>query len=274
VKRAAVAALALLAVLSGCGGGGSGSADSGAEAAAGAPTDPFREVRRDAERPAVLRAAPRWERVALEVGTGQGTRTAAISREAIQWRARWRCERGAFALSAADGTSLARGRCPDRGVSTAAAATGRQRLGVRADGRWRVEVEQQVDTALREPPLRAMRSRGARVLAAGRFYGLERRGGGSAALYRLPGGRLALRLDDLETSPNSDLYVWVSQAPRPGTSRAAFRSRHVSIAPLASTLGDQNYLLPAGVRARDVRSVVIWCEPVRIAYAAASLRAR
>jgi hypothetical protein len=271
VRRGAVAALALLAVLSGCGSGGDGSR---AGAAAGPPTDPFREVRRDAERPAVLRAAPRWERVALAAGTGRGTRTAPISRGAIQWRARWRCDEGLFALTAADGASLARGRCPGRGVSTAAAATGLQRLGVRADGRWRVEVEQQVDTALREPLLPAMRARGARVLAEGRFYGLERRGGGSAALYRLPGGRLALRLDDLETSPNTDLYVWVSRAPRPGTSRAAFRSRHVSIAPLVSTLGDQNYLLPASVRARDVRSVVIWCEPVRIAYAAASLRAR
>ena len=271
MRRAAVA-LALLAVLSGCGGGGG--ADSGAGAAAAPPTDPFKEVRRDAERPAVLRAAPRWERVALAAGTGRATRSAPISQGAIQWRARWRCEEGAFALTASDGESLARGRCAGPGGSTAAAATGLQRLGVRADGRWRVEVEQQVDTALREPPLRAMEARGARVLAAGRFYGLERRGGGSAALYRLPGGRLALRFDGLETSPNTDLYVWVSRAARPGTSSAAFRSRHVSIAPLSSTLGDQNYVLPAGVRARDVRSVVIWCEPVRIAYAAASLRAR
>jgi hypothetical protein len=246
-------ALATVLGLGGCGGGPGGAEDRDGPGPV-ASSDPFREVRRDAERPAALRSAPRWEQVARHAGTGRATRTAQISRAAIQWRARWRCERGRLALTTGEGEALAGGGCPGRGVSTAAAATGLQRLGVRADGPWSVEVEQQVDTALREPPLRAMRSAGARVLATGRFYGVERRGGGRVALHRLAGGRLALRFDDLATSPNTDLYVWV--------------------APLASTLGDQNYLLPAGLRAQDVRSVVIWCEPVRIAYAAASLRAR
>jgi hypothetical protein len=43
---------------------------------------------------------------------------------------------------------------------------------------------------------------------------------------------------------------------------------------LKATRGEQNYLLPAGLRADRVRSVVVWCVPVRIAYTAAALRRR
>jgi glutathione S-transferase len=65
--------------------------------------------------------------------------------------------------------------------------------------------------------------------------------------------------------------VWISSSPRPRTTRQALRSAHRQFASLKSTLGDQNYLLPANVTAADVRSIVIWCEPVQIAYTAASL---
>ena len=42
---------------------------------------------------------------------------------------------------------------------------------------------------------------------------------------------------------------------------------------LKSTLGNQNYLLPPGTTEADVRSIIIWCEPQRFAYAAAALQA-
>ncbi len=259
-------ALLAAVVLSGCGGAGGGSHDDPA-------TDPFKEVRQDSEKPAVTRAAPRWERAALLTGTGQAGRSVSILSGAIQWRARWKCAgSGSFALAGPDGLSLARGRCPGRATGPTAATTGTQRLAVRTEGAWRVEVEQQVDAPLREPPLRSMASADTRVLSAAPFYGVERGGGGKVTLYRLASGRLALRLEDFETSPNSDLFVWVSRAARPRTTRSAFRSPHVTIAPLKSTLGDQNYLLPETVRERDVRSIVIWCDPVRIAYAAAAMR--
>ncbi len=38
---------------------------------------------------------------------------------------------------------------------------------------------------------------------------------------------------------------------------------------LKSTVGNQNYLIPADVPVDRVNSVVIWCDPVSIAYAAA-----
>lgn len=262
---------ALVALLAGCGSGGD---DERSKAA----RDPFSVVpRQPTDREVATRsAAPRWEAITTLTGSGPATRGFAVARGAIQWRARWRCERGALRLSvlAAGGRRpLTSARCPRSGQS-AGFRTGALRLGVQATGRWRVVLEQQVDTALHEAPLAAMTAPGARVLASGAFYGIERFGRGTATLYRLAGGRLALRLEHFATSANIDLFVWTSRSARPRTTVQAKRSPHVVLAPLKSTLGDENYLLPAGTRAAAVRSIVIWCEPVQIAYTAATLRPR
>lgn len=254
--------LALLA-LTGCGSSGDGGAER---------FDPFTQVR-DRNTAYAQRASARWEPIATLTGSGASTKAFAVAREAIQWRARWRCDTGRLKLTAtASGRTVAEATCPAHGIGTDV-RTGAQELRVQASGRWRVTLEQQVDTPLREPPLKSMRSPAARVLAAGRFYGLERPGRGGAALYRLPGGRLALRLDGFATSANSDLYVWLSAAAKPRNTVQAARAPHRVLAPLKSTIGEQNYLIPRGLDASRIRSVVIWCVPVRIAYTAAPLRA-
>lgn len=260
------ALLALIAI-SGCGG-----------ESEGAGGDPFKKVEqgkqvRDARARGTV--APRWERVTSLRGSADANPTVDISREAVQWRVRWRCTRGTFSLrltpAPREGNPLGTGRCPGSGKATAV-DTGKLRLGVRTAGRWRATVEQQVTKPLAEPPLPAMKAKGARVLTSGRFYGIERKGRGKVDLYRLAGGRLALRFEDFVTSANTDLFVWLSTARRPRTTKQALRSRHREFAPLKATGGDQNYLLPRGVRANSARSVVIWCEPIRIAYTAAMLR--
>jgi hypothetical protein len=219
--------------------------------------------------------APRWERVTSLRGSGDANRTVRISPKAVQWRVRWRCTRGDFTLTLTpppdDGEPLDTGRCPGRGDALAI-DTGRLRLGVRTAAAWRATVEQQVTEPLAEAPLPAMEARGARVVSSGRFYPIERRGRGKVDLYRLAGGRLALRFEDFATSANTDLFVWVSKARRPRTTRQALRSAHGQVALLKATAGEQNYLLPKGVKARSVRSVVIWYQPVQIAYTAAVLR--
>lgn len=260
-RTALLAVLAVLA-LAGCGG------DAGERRER---FDPFTEVR-DRTVPAPERASARWERVTTLSGSSPASEPFAIDRGAIQWRARWRCDSGRLALSAGSRT-LVDARCPGEGTS-ADVRTGPLELGVDAAGRWRVVVEQQVDTPLAEPPLKAMRTPGARVIAAGRFYDIERTGRGNASLHRLRGGRLALRFDGFATAANTDLFVWLSTASRPRNTVEAARAKHVVLHPLKSTIGEQNYLIPATVHAADIRSVVIWCEPVRIAYTAATLRPR
>jgi hypothetical protein len=258
---------ALLLTATGC-----GSSDSTPSSSA----DPFSVVPTQPADSTIARrrAAPRWERVATFTGSGPATKAFTIARGAIQWRARWRCDSGTLRLSASSRAvrrSLEAAPCPRRGESSGF-RSGRLELGVDTPGRWRLVLEQQVDTALREPALAAMRSPAAHVLAHGRFYDIERFGRGTAALYRLPGGRLALRLTEFVTSANTDLFVWLDRAARPRTTVQAKRAGHRVLAPLKSTLGEQNYLLPAGTTAADIDSIVIWCEPVQIAYTAAALR--
>jgi len=261
MRRAAGLVVPAIVALAGCG----SSEDDG-----GARFDPFTEVRdRAVTRPA--RASPRWEHLATLSGSGPARKAFTVAGGAIQWRARWRCQTGRLRLSRA-GRRIVDAACPATGTATDV-RTGTIALAVQASGPWRVVLEQQVDTPLREPPLPAMRSPRARVIAAGRFYALERSGRGRASLHRLSTGRLALRFDGFATSPNTDLFVWLSSAARPRDTVRAAGSPHTVLRALKATLGEQNYLIPADVKAGDIRSVVIWCVPVRIAYTAAALRA-
>jgi len=117
-----------------------------------------------------------------------------------------------------------------------------------------------------------MKAKDAEVVASGSFYPVERRGRGKAVLHELPNDRLALRLEGFGTSNNTDLFVWLSEAERPRTTKQALRSEHTEFALLKSTIGDQNYLLPKNADADSIGSIVIWCQPIRIAYTAATLR--
>jgi hypothetical protein len=266
---ARLALVGLVVALAGCG--------SGDDEKKSGPFKPFSEVPQPsaAERAGTARAAPRWEMVTTLRGSGPATRPFTIARTAIQWRARWQCKAGRLALSAItpSGTrALSDASCPRRDEDVGF-RTGPLKLGVKASGPWQAIIEQQVDTALHEPPLPAMRAPRGRVLASGGFYGIERTGRGKAMLYSLPKGRLALRLAaGFATSANTDLFVWLSTTAKPRTTVQAAKAKLISIAPLKSTLGEQNYLLPAKLKAKDIRSVVIWCEPVQIAYTAAALR--
>jgi hypothetical protein len=252
----------------GCGGGDDGASGAG---------DPFTEVSRQPSLTRTARrAAPRWELVRRLRGSGPADETVTIDRGAIQWRARWRCTSGRLSLAVEpkprSAPERSGGRCPGTGDATWV-QTGSQRLSVAADGRWTVVVEQQVDTPIDEPPLAAMRAAGARVLAAGSFFDVERTGEGRVRLYRLPGGRLALRLDPFRTSSNTDLFVWLSAALRPRTTKEGVDARRVGrLIALKSTIGAQNYVLERGIDARRIGSVLIWCDPIRIVYTAASLR--
>lgn len=266
MSRGAVTLLLAAALAAGCGGG---SDEQRAE------KDPFVAIGERQARAEPAHATPRWKRIGSFAGSGDAVRRIEVRRDALQWRITWTCRSGTVAFSAGEEGArpeqLDDGRCPARGRASSL-QHGRIDLRVRATGRWRVTVEQQIDAPVHEPPLREMTAPGARVVADGTFYGIERNGSGRAVLHRLPDGRLALRLEEFTTTTNTDLVVWLSAARRPRTSRAAFRAARTRIAPLKSTMGEQNYVIPRGVPASHLRSVVIWCVPDRIAYAAATLK--
>jgi len=216
--------------------------------------------------------ANRWERVAEFTGDGnRETETFDINPGALQWRISAECAGTQFDVALPGATqALARPECPGSTFGFSI-ETGSQRLRIAATGPWVVRIDQQLNTALSEPPLPGMDRKS--LVARGSFYDVDQTGAGEAALYRLPDGRLALRFDRFRVTSNSDLFVWVSRDPEPRTSEEALGSEHVSIDGLKATGGAQNYVLPAELSEEEVRSVVIWCEPIRVAYAAATMAA-
>ena len=273
MSRAGFASLVLLVLLALGGCGGSDAGDAGSRTSA----DPFKQVSREPSLTRTARrAAPRWERVGHFTGVAPTVVPVKIAPRAIQWRARWRCASGrlALAVSPKPRSAAARsgGRCPGSGEATWV-QTGAQTLKVDARGDWNVVVEQQVDTPLHEAPLAAMRAANARVVARGSFYPVERQGRGEVLLYRFGSGRSALRLRRFRTSSNTDLFLWLSTAPRPRTTKQTVRARQVGkLIALKSTIGEQNYVLPRSVDTSRIRSIAIWCAPIQIVYTAAALR--
>lgn len=258
--------LVLTLGLSGCG------SDRGQEPIQPTDTRPLPSRGPDTAQPGDPSAAARWETVATLSGTGTQDYDVIILPTAIQWRVRWSCETGALRIETTPpprrGGPLVETGCPGR-AEAFSIQTGPTHLGVEASGPWRVIVDQQVDTPLAEPPPPGAAS--ATVLAEGSFYDIERQGRGRALLYRFADDRRILRFEDFEVSQNTDLFVWLSEASSPGTSAEATSAPKVQIANLKSTVGSQNYELPADIPTERVRSVVIWCEPVAVAYSAAAM---
>lgn len=219
------------------------------------------------------RAAPRWETVTTLVGNGsQQSAVFTILPGAVQWRVRFTCEgQGRFTLTTTPGPRrpgpLADGTCP--GKEGFAIHTGEIRLGVEAPAAWTAIVDQQLDSPLDEPPLEVLAA--ATLDGEGSFYPLDKTGEGAARLYRTTDGRRFLRLESFVTSENTDLFVWLTDAVNPQDSASAFAAKRFVLGNLKSTVGNQNYELPADV-GFPVHSVVVWCAPVAIAYTAANLK--
>lgn len=91
-------------------------------------------------------------------------------------------------------------------------------------------------------------------------------------VYRLAGGGYALRLDDFFVTANTDLELQLSPLEAPRTTQEATDARSKTIASLDVTTGSLNFVVPAGLDPTTFGSLVIWCERIRNAYAAASLK--
>ncbi len=220
-----------------------------------------------------VRAAPRWETVTTFTGSG-----AFLSPEftilptAVQWRVRYTCAGGALRV-----TSTPPPRRPGPIVDTAcpkegegySIVTGPVRISVETTGDWKAIVDQQVETPLDEPLVSGMAQ--APVASESAFYRIEKDGRGTAKLYRLSDGRRFIRFEGFETSQNTDLFVWLSQAVKPATSKDVTDVPRIELGNLKSTLGTQNYEIPASVPDSAIKSIVVWCAPLSIAYTAADL---
>lgn len=226
---------------------------------------------------AVLASQPYWQPVTTIEGAATATtRPVTISGGALQWRATWRCQQGRLSVRTPGGSGATSSRplldtaCPGQGVAYAV-STGSVSLVVAADGPWRLEIEQQIDVPLEQPPLAAMSAPGAAAVSTGSFYGIDQQGNGRVTVDRLADGSYALRLDSFYVTPNSDLEVRFSAPPAPHSDDDVANAPYASVAPLVATTGSMNLLVPRTVDPSRYRSVVIWCLKIRTAYAAATL---
>lgn len=246
-------------------------------------TSPFGPAvdRGDAAAPAAgrRRSQPYWVTVRRFAAPGPLTTPVfAIDERALQWRVAWRCQRGRLLIQPQrpsgddQGSPLAQAEdCPARGEGRSV-APGVFRLRVAAGGPWQARVEEQLDVPLIKPPTTAMRDPQTRVVARGRLYGIDEEGSGTVTVYREPDGALSLRLADFYVTPDADLRLRLSSLERPTSTREVDQAPHRDAAFLKATAGSLNFRLPAGALRRGMRSVVIWSEITRNAYAGARLR--
>ncbi|HEX2075963.1 MAG TPA: DM13 domain-containing protein [Geodermatophilus sp.] len=111
------------------------------------------------------------------------------------------------------------------------------------------------------------------VLAVGSFISREHETTGTARVLELPDGQVVVRLEGFATSNGPALFVYLSANPAHGED-GLFDDDYVDLGPLKGNVGDQNYVVPAGVDATDWTSVVIWCDRFSVSFGAADLQPR
>ena len=106
------------------------------------------------------------------------------------------------------------------------------------------------------------------VLSTGSFFSGEHSTTGTALVVVLPDGSLVVRFEGLDTSNGPDLRVVVS--PDVASESWEYSDRLI-LDELKGNIGDQNYVLGAGVDLTRYHSVVIWCERFSVAFGAAEI---
>lgn len=237
-------------------GGGAGAATGDAVAAA----------------PTSLRSSPWWQDVTVLEGNGAATSaTFTIAPGALQWRVRWTCTTGRLVVRAPrSAKAVVDGACP-QGSEGYSVQKGPVAVEVTAEGPWRLQVAQQVDLPLVEPPTPAMTGPGSAIVAGGPIYDIDKTGVGKATLYRQADGRYAVRLEDFFVSPNVDLELRLSSLEAPHSSSEFANAPSEVVAVMDVTAGSVNYAVPPNIDPARYKSVVVWCVPIKSAYAAAVL---
>ena len=116
------------------------------------------------------------------------------------------------------------------------------------------------------------------LLSTGQFIGSDgfHRGAGTANIFELADGSRVLRFEqDFNVTNGPRLVVWLSDLTRlngaTGNSVGSSPENYISLGSLTGNIGSQNYTIPADVDLDDYSSVIIWCEPFRVAFAIAPL---
>ncbi len=111
------------------------------------------------------------------------------------------------------------------------------------------------------------------LLASGQFGGIDglHKGEGKARVFRLPDGKLVLRLEEFKVTNGPDLYVFLSAHQAPRNSAQVHEGGAFEVARLKGNIGNQNYALPPNVDLSKFKSVVIYCKQFSVVFSTAEL---
>jgi hypothetical protein len=93
---------------------------------------------------------------------------------------------------------------------------------------------------------------------------------GTATTYRLQDGQRLLRLEDFESTNGPDLFVYLTAAGA-GDDDDVLDVDFVDLGVLSGNIGNQNYVIPAGVDLDRYTTVVIWCRRFTSSFGVADL---
>ena len=133
--------------------------------------------------------------------------------------------------------------------------------------------------AMSEPPKQmsdamptAASAGSAQMIASGAFYNVVHEGKGKATIFKLAtDARYVLRLEDFQVLNGPDLHVWLVPVDPVPNSVGTEIAGYIDLGKLKGNVGNQNYDLPANLDVKAIKSVVIWCQPFRVPFIAASL---
>lgn len=221
----------------------------------------------------VLRSYPWWQTLTTFQGTGSPATPPSftIGAKALQWKIDWSCTSGQLSVRASTEKSLlVNTTCPDSGTSYGS-ATGPTTLTIAAGATWQIDVAQQVDVPLVEPPTVTMTSLASKVVASGSLYNVDQSGSGNVTFYMQPDGSYALRLENFFITPNVDLEIDLSPLGSIHSTTQYVSTPSTFVARLDVTTGSINFPVPAGVDPLTFHSLAIWCPTITSLYAAANL---
>lgn len=116
----------------------------------------------------------------------------------------------------------------------------------------------------------ALPASSSRSISFGTFSGISHQTSGKAQILDADGKKV-LRLSEFRTSNGPDVHVYLVKNAGGSDTEAINKGEFVDLGVIKGNVGDQNYVLPAGVDVAQVKGVSIWCKRFAVNFGAADL---
>ena len=126
---------------------------------------------------------------------------------------------------------------------------------------------------MNEPmPAAASASNSPTLIKQAEFYNVVHEGKGKAEIFRLPDNSILLRFEDFQVLNGPDLHVYLAPADKIGPNIGQDIPGYVDLGKLKGNQGTQNYAIPNNLDVAKFRSVIIWCQPFKVPFIAATFK--